>query len=527
MKPRSRFALARPASEEGKAWPAIVIGMFVAFGGVLFGYDTGTISGILAMPYWQRTFSTGYIDVNGNPNVNASQESAIVSILSAGTFFGALSSPLLSDYFGRRLGLVISTWVFNLGVVLNTVATSIPLFLAGRFFAGLGVGLISAMVPLYQSETAPKWIRGVIVGAYQWAITIGLLLAAIVNNATANRNDSGSYRIPISIQLLWSLILCIGMLILPETPRYLIKKDHVEKAAQSLSRLRRLPAEHDAIKTELAEIKANHDFETTMGKGTYLDCFRPPILKRQLTGMALQALQQLTGINFIFYYGTKYFQNSGVSSGFVISMITSAINVTSTIPGMYAIDKWGRRPLLFWGAIGMCVSQLIVAVCGTVSTGQYDDGEIFVKSLAGQKAAVSFVCIYIFFFASTWGPLAWVVTGEIFPLKTRAKSLSITTATNWLLNWAIAYSTPYLVNYGDGYANLQSKIFFVWFAACFICIAFVWFFIYETKGLSLEQVDQLYEEVSSARKSTQWRPSLSSGYGKDAKSGAEVEPVEG
>lgn len=188
-------------------------------------------------------------------------------------------------------------------------------------------------------------------------------------------------------------------------------------------------------------------------------------------------------------------------------MITSAINVASTVPGMYFVDRWGRRPLLLWGAVGMCVSQLIVAVCGTVSTGQHEDGVIFVKNLGGQRAAVSFVCVYIFFFASTWGPLAWVVTGEIFPLKTRAKSLSMTTATNWLLNWAIAYSTPYLVNYGDGYANLQSKIFFVWFAACFLCIAFVWFFIYETKGLSLEQVDQLYEEVTVARKSKHWRPS--------------------
>jgi SP family sugar:H+ symporter-like MFS transporter len=187
-------------------------------------------------------------------------------------------------------------------------------------------------------------------------------------------------------------------------------------------------------------------------------------------------------------------------------MITSAINVASTIPGMYAIDKWGRRPLLLWGAVGMCVSQFIVAMCGTFSTGQNDDGTIFVKNLAGQKAAVSFVCIYIFFFASTWGPLAWVVTGEIFPLKTRAKSLSMTTATNWLFNWAIAYSTPYLVDYGSGKANLQSKIFFIWFGCCFLCIAFVYFFIYETKGLSLEEVDQLYDEVSVASKSKQWKP---------------------
>jgi len=501
-----KASLVRPRDEAGKSWPAIAMGFFVAFGGVLFGYDTGTIAGILAMPYWQRLFSTGYIDPDGNPNINTSQESAIVSILSAGTFFGALASPLLADFVGRRPALMISTWVFNLGVILQTAATSIPLFLAGRFFAGFGVGLVSALIPLYQSETAPKWIRGAIVGAYQLAITIGLLLAAIVNNATSGRNDTGCYRIPIAVQFAWSLILFCGMLVLPETPRFLIKKGRMDKAAISLGRIRRLPADHPAILQELGEVKANHDFETSLGKASYLDCFRPPILKRQFTGMALQALQQLTGINFIFYYGTKYFQNSGVSSGFIISMITSSINVASTIPGLYAIDKWGRRPLLFWGAVGMCVSQFIVAMSGTLSSGQTSTGVVTVKNLAGQKLAVAFTCIYIFFFASTWGPLAWVVTGEIFPLKTRARSLSMTTATNWLFNWAIAYSTPYLVNYGPGFANLQSKIFFIWFGCCFICIAFVWFFIYETKGLSLEQIDQLYDEVSSARKSKHWRP---------------------
>ncbi|SCO55690.1 probable RCO3 glucose transporter [Fusarium fujikuroi] len=498
----SKVSLSRPQDEPGKAWPAIAVGFFVAFGGVLFGYDTGTISGILAMPYWQREFSTGYIDADGNPNVTSSQESAIVSILSAGTFFG-------------------------------------------RFFAGFGVGLISAtsmnyvypcvtaanspQVPLYQSETAPKWIRGAIVGSYQWAITIGLLLAAVVNNATSKRDDSGSYRIPIALQLAWSLILFTGLLFLPETPRFLVKKSQLDKAAKSLSRLRRLPADSPEVANELNEVVANHEFEMSLGQSSYLQCFKPPMLKRQLTGMGVQALQQLTGINFIFYYGTKYFQNSGVSSGFVISMITSAINVASTVPGMYAIDKWGRRPMLLYGAIGMSISQLIVAVCGTLSTGQYDNGEIFIKNLGGQRAAVAFVCIYISIFAATWGPLVWVVTGEIFPLKTRAKSLSITTATNWLLNWALAYSTPYMVNYGKGNANLQSKIFFVWFGCCFLCIAFVWFFIYETKGLTLEQVDQLYEEVSVARKSVHWVPSSSwesrQGHGMKKEEDAEVEEV--
>lgn len=506
MAKAAKVPIHKPADEPGSSWPAILIGAFVAFGGVLFGYDTGTISGILAMEYWQSLFSTGYVNSKGHPDVSPSQSSAIVSILSAGTFFGALSSPLMGDYIGRRWALIASSWVFNLGVILQTAATSLPLFLAGRFFAGFGVGLISALIPLYQSETAPKWIRGAIVGAYQFAITIGLLLAAVVDNSSHERQDTGSYRIPIAVQFAWSLILIGGMLFLPETPRYLIKRDKMDKAAVSLGKLRRLPPDHPSVQDELGEIQTNHQYEMSLGKASYRDCFRGGMLKRTLTGMGLQALQQLTGINFIFYYGTQYFKNSGITNAFIITMITSSINVASTIPGLWAIDHWGRRPLLLWGAVGMCISQFIVAMLGTLTTGQDSNGNILVFNVEAQKASIAFVCIYIFFFASTWGPLAWVVTGEIFPLKNRARGLSMTTATNWLLNWAIAYATPYLVNYGDGYANLQSKIFFIWFAACFVCIAFVYFFIYETKGLSLEEIDELYAEVSSAHKSRKWQP---------------------
>lgn len=138
----------------------------------------------------------------------------------------------------------------------------------------------------------------------------------------------------------------------------------------------------------------------------------------------------MIGINFIFYYGTQYFKNSGITNAFIITMITSSINVASTIPGLWAIDRWGRRPLLLWGAVGMCISQFIVAMLGTLTTGQDSNGNILVFNVEAQKASIAFVCIYIFFFASTWGPLAWVVTGEIFPLKNRARGLSMTTATN-------------------------------------------------------------------------------------------------
>jgi len=150
-----------------------------------------------------------------------------------------------------------------------------------------------------------------------------------------------------------------------------------------------------------------------------------------------------------------------------------------------------------FGAIGMCVSQLIVAIVGTA-----------VNNTTSNKVLIAFVCFFIFFFACSWGPCAWVVTGELFPLKARAKCLSMTTASNWLLNWAIAYSTPYLVNAGPGNANLQSKVFFIWGGFCFVCIAFIYFFLYETKGLALEQVDELYAKCDKAWQSKAFIPSV-------------------
>lgn len=228
---------------------------------------------------------------------------------------------------------------------------------------------------------------------------------------------------------------------------------------------------------------------------------------RLLTGCLLQALQQLTGINFIFYYGTSFFAASGIRQPFVTSMITSSVNVISTLPGLYLVEAWGRRRLLLFGALGMFACQMIVGSVGTA----FPNGD----NQSAQKALVAFVCIYIFFFACSWGPVGWIIPGEIFPLPVRAKGISMTTASNWLLNWAIAYSTPYLVNPGPGNANLQAKIFFVWGGCCLGCAVFVYFLIYETKGLSLEEVDELYESVGKAWKSVHWVPK--EGYGREWK----------
>ncbi|KAK9386949.1 hypothetical protein V1515DRAFT_622099 [Lipomyces mesembrius] len=179
----------------------------------------------------------------------------------------------------------------------------------------------------------------------------------------------------------------------------------------------------------------------SFGKSSLIDCFKTNgrQLYRILVGTTIQALQQLTGINFIFYYGTDFFQKSGISNPFTIALVTNIVNVAFTPPGMYAVEKLGRRNFLLLGAVGMCVCEYIVAIVGTS-----------VNSVVSNKVLIGFVCCYIAFFASSWGPVAWVVVGESFSLRTRSKSVTICAESNWLWNFGIGYATPYMVDSGLG-----------------------------------------------------------------------------
>jgi len=478
---------------------AVGMAAFAAFGGFLYGYDTGYISGVKEMPAWLEIF--GEQQANGSYAISSGTNSLVTSILSAGTFVGALCAYPVGDTLGRRYGIIAYLMLFFIGVACQTAATTIPTFVVGRVFAGLGVGGTSCLVPMYQAECAPKSIRGGLVACYQWMITIGLLIAAIVVNGTKDKASKASYQIPIGLQFIWGAILIIGLAILPESPRYLLMKGRDEQARRSLARVLRNDPDSQQVNEELAEIAANLHHERSVGSTSYLDCFRSGPGRNALrtwTGIGLQALQQLTGINFIFYYGTQFFKNSGITNPFIITIATNVVNVGATVPGIWAVDKLGRRALLLYGAAGMAISQLIVAAVGVA---------VDADNQAGQKVLIAFVCIFIAHFAATWGPLAWVVTSEIYPTSTRAKQMSMSTASNWLLNFAIGYATPYLVDDVPGSAGLQSNVFWIWGGCCVLCFLFTYFCIPETKGLSLEQVDILYRN-SSIRKSNTFRKQI-------------------
>jgi sugar porter (SP) family MFS transporter len=308
------------------------------------------------------------------------------------------------------------------------------------------------------SEICPRKVRGALVSGYQFCITIGLLLAACVNYGVQDRGDTGEYRIPIGIQFAWGLILAVGLFFLPDSPRYFVKRGRVEQARAALSRVRGQPGDSEYIESELAEIIANEEYERSIiPSGSWFqgwaNCFTGSVfksnsnLRKTILGTSMQMMQQWTGVNFIFYYSTPFLQSTGaIDNPFLISLIFTLVNVCSTPLSFWTVERFGRRFILLWGALGMLICQFLVAIIGvTVGFNKLTTnaaGEQVAQNVPAVNAQIAFIAIFIFFFASTWGPGAWVLIGEIFPLPIRSRGVALSTASNWLWNTIIAVITP-------------------------------------------------------------------------------------
>lgn len=464
----------------------------------------------------------------GAEKVGYSKKSLIVSILSAGTFIGALVAGEIADRLGRRMTIITGCVIYIIGVIVQMFAAEgLAAIVVGRVVAGLGVGFVSAIIILYMSEIAPRKVRGAIVAGYQFCVTIGLMLASIVARYTKDRTDSGSYRIVIGLQFVFGLILGGGLFFLPDSPRFYVMKGNIPAARGVLSRLRGQPETDPLIEDELAEIIANHEYEVSMMPSTtfwgkWFACFTGSVfdstsnLRRTILGTSLQMMQQWTGVNFIFYYSTTFLSSTGaIEDPFLMSMIFTIVNVGSTPLSFWTVERFGRRALLIIGAGGMLICQFIVAIVGvTVGFNKLEknpDGSIFedvngnprAENIQAVNAQIAFIAIFIFFFASTWGPGAWVLIGEIFPIPIRSKGVALSTASNWLWNTIIAVITPYMTDSDKG--NLRSSVFFVWGGLCSAAFVYAIFIVPETKGLSLEEVDQMFAQTTPL-KSASWKP---------------------
>jgi len=393
---------------------SIVVGAFVTVAGFLFGYDTGLINSVSEMPYFLTHMT------HDQHSLSTKERSIVVSFLALGTFFGALSAPYIADKHGRKLPIIISSLViFTTGNALQVASKTLTLLTAGRVVSGYGIGIMSAVVPLYQAETVNRYLRGSIISMYQWAITWGLLVSCAVALATKNKMDPSSYRIPIGLQFIWNTILGIGVMFLPDSPRYYVLKDDLTSAAKSLSFLRGVPVHDSGLLEELVEIKATYDYEASVESSSILDCFRttekrPKQTLRMFTGIAIQAFQQFSGINFIFYYGVNFFASTGIHNSYIISLTTYAVNVLFNIPGLFFVEYFGRRKILLCGGIIMAISNLIIGIVG-----------VSIDDIKADKIMIAFICVFIAAFSATWGGVVWVVSGELYPLGIRAKCAAI------------------------------------------------------------------------------------------------------
>jgi len=481
-------------------WRSFLMGVLVSMGGLIFGYDTGQISGFLEMPDFLDRF--GQRKADGTPYFSNVRSGLIVALLSIGTLIGALVAAPIADRIGRRLSISFWSLVVAVGFIIQIAAsTAWYQVMIGRLVAGFGVGALSLLVPMYQAETAPPWIRGALVCTYQLFITLGIFLAACFNYGTYThqRSSSASWRIVIGLGWIWTIMLGVGILLFPETPRFDYRHGRVEQAKQTLMKVYGAPAHHYSIHVQMEEIgnKLRAEVQT---KGNPISefvvmCRAPRMGYRIWLGIMLQMFQQLTGANYFFYYGTTIFQSVQISS-FVTQMILNGINFGVTFIGLYLVEHYGRRKSLIAGSIWMFVCFMIFASVGHFVLDLNDPS----RTPSAGVALIVFACLFILGYATTWGPMVWTIQAEIYPSKYRAKAMSIATASNWTWNFLIAFFTPFItgaIDFRYGYV----------FAACNVTAGLlVYFFVVEGQGRTLEEIDTMYIEHVNPRKSAKWVP---------------------
>ncbi|WVQ96594.1 hypothetical protein IAU59_003699 [Kwoniella sp. CBS 9459] len=478
---------------------SIVFCIFAAFGGFLFGYDIGYISGCLIMPDF-----ISQMQGVGASEITSQNQAIITSLLSAGTFFGALLQSFTSDSIGRKGSILFWSTIFTAGVVVQVASFGIPQLSAGRFVAGLGVGALSAIVPLYIGEAAPKKLRGTLLVLYQVQIATGIFLAYIVNLGTHNLVDSpASWRVPIGLQLAWGFFLIGGSLLLPESPRLLLGKGKEEAAIVAIAKLNDCEVGDKITQDVMRELEDAIKQENDGGKAGWLECIsfnQSMMWKRTLNGCMVQFLQQLNGQNFYYYYGPVFFQAAGTSlSSYSIQAILGGISLAMVIPAMWTIEHVGRRKSLLWGSIGQAICALIAGLVGHFYTDVAGVSES-TRQLGGN-VLIAFACIHVSLYSLFWGPTPWVILGETFPLRVRPKCIALAAATNWLWNFLLSYFSPLIAD------DIGPLILLVFCGCLIFAFFYVYFMIPETRGISLEEVDELYRARIPAWRSSTWVPS--------------------
>jgi SP family arabinose:H+ symporter-like MFS transporter len=430
----------------------LAITLVAAIGGLIFGFDTAIVAG--ATRYMKDQFS-----------LDAFQEGWTVAVVLVGCMFGAGLAGPISDRIGRRRFMLASAVLFLVSAVGCALPRTITAFLAFRFVGGLGIGSAAVLSPLYIAEIAPARVRGALVSVNQLAIVTGILLAYFVNWVFAGAGPA-NWRWMYAMGAVPSVLFFLLLLGVPESPRWLVKNGREDEARTVLTRA-------DTAQAAAAGIREIKD-TLALEEGSFRELFRPAFRRPLLLAVVLAVFQQITGINAILYYAPRIFEGAGFERMSAIgqSAVVGLVNMLFTAVAILLADRAGRRPLLLVATAGMGVSLVLL-------------GAAFRFPFLPASALLFVILLYIAFFASAMGPLVWVVMAEIFPIKVRGAAMGLATLALWLADFAVTLTFPVI---SDRFH--PSSAFWLYAAMCALDLVFMWRFLPETKGRTLEEIER-------------------------------------
>jgi sugar porter (SP) family MFS transporter len=450
--------------DKEKKIPSGFIYFFGSFGGILFGYDIGVMTG--ALPFLQQDW---------NLYNNASVVGWITSAVMFGAIFGGALAGNLSDKLGRRKMILISSLIFAVGSVLSAFAPHDGqiYLIAVRIFLGLAVGAASALVPAYMSEMAPARLRGRLSGINQTMIVSGMLLSYIVDFLLKDLPEQMAWRLMLGLAAVPAIILYFGVLKLPESPRFLVKNNNIDQARRVLTYIR----QENEVEPELKDIQETAALEANADKNSsFKELLSGKYRYLVIAGVGVAAFQQFQGANAIFYYIPLIVEKAtgnAASSALMWPIIQGVILVLGSLVFLWIADKFKRRTLLTMGGTVMGLSFILPAVLN-----------MFIKDMNPMMIVV-FLCIYVAFYSFTWAPLTWVIVGEIFPLAIRGKASGTASSFNWIGSFLVGLLFPIMT------ANMpQEAVFAIFGVICLLGVVFIRTRVPETKGHTLEEIEE-------------------------------------
>lgn len=443
-----------------------IVVIISTFGGLLFGYDTGVINGAL-----------GAMSAPDQFNLNAFQQGLVVAILQFGATIGALGIGQVTDIYGRKKTIMMLSILFFVASICCVLSPNVNYMLAGRFALGIAVGGVSVTVPTYLAEISPTKRRGKFVTRNEFMIVSGQLLAFIFNAIIAiSMGDSGHvWRYMLSLAVLPAVVLGLGMIKMPESPRWLISKGKIEEGANVLNKIR-TPQEAEE---EIEILKKAITEETNIKKMTIKDLKLAWVRRLLIIGIGMALINQFTGINSIMFYGTEILKTSGFSTNaaFLGNVANGVIAVIAMIASIAMMDRFGRRPMILTGLAGISVALIGIGFISSTMQGS-DMLPYFILGLT---------VLYLAFFQSLIGPVNWLIISEIFPLRLRGLSMGIVVMMLWLSNFVVALLFPVLLE-----SIGMSNTFFTFAVLSILSFVFVYHFVPETRGHSLEELEHFF-----------------------------------